>query len=155
MIGRERRGESDGHMKAMGGAIDDKESTLISVPTPAGRFRITTKGISLLVALITFIVLLNVPVIDEEEPNRCFAILGFCTVLWATEAIPLFVTSMMVPLLVVVLRVVRTEHDGRLGTHAATALVSAHSGCHSRFPDGHVLCTVTSSRSCSRRLSCF
>ncbi|MCO5567918.1 hypothetical protein L7F22_021614 [Adiantum nelumboides] len=43
------------------------------------------------------------------EEQNCLAMLVFCTILWATEVIPLFVTSLMVPLLVVTLRVARTD----------------------------------------------
>ena len=129
MIGKERRGESDGQMKALGGSIDSPDDPLVAVPTPVGRLRITNKGISLLFAVATFTALLNLKVVDGETPNRCFAILVFSTILWATEAIPLFVTSMMVPLLVVCLRVVRTEKEPyeRLSPQLATKYVSIFS----------------------------
>ncbi|KIO25061.1 hypothetical protein M407DRAFT_15305 [Tulasnella calospora MUT 4182] len=124
MIGRERRGESDGQVKALGGTIDTKEEPLLSVPTPVGKFSITSKGVSLVAALLVFGLLLTFPMVEGEEANRCFAILCFSTVLWATEAIPLFVTSMMVPLLVVMLRVVKSA-DGskRLTPSEATKYV--------------------------------
>ncbi|KAG8993254.1 low-affinity phosphate transporter [Tulasnella sp. JGI-2019a] len=128
MIGRERRGEGSGQMKTLGASASSVEEPLISVPTPVGRFKITSRGISLAVALTVFIGLLNSSVIDEEEANRCFSILCFCTVLWATEAIPLFVTSMIVPFLVVILRVTRTEGTDeqppiRMSTHDATRYI--------------------------------
>jgi tryptophan synthase/phosphate transporter len=41
----------------------------------------------------------------EPEKQGCLAMLVFCSLLWSTEAVPLFVTSMLVPLLVVTLRV--------------------------------------------------
>ncbi|KAG8906654.1 low-affinity phosphate transporter, partial [Tulasnella sp. 408] len=121
MIGRERRGESDGQVKALGGTVDTKEEPLLAVPTPIGKFSITSKGVSLVAALLVFGLLLTFPMVEGEEANRCFAILCFSTVLWATEAIPLFVTSMMVPLLVVMLRVVKSA-DGskRLNPSEAT-----------------------------------
>ncbi|KAG9014908.1 low-affinity phosphate transporter [Tulasnella sp. 427] len=124
MIGRERRGESDGQVKALGGTVDTKEEALLAVPTPIGRFSITSKGVSLAAALLVLGLLLTFPMVEGEEANRCFAILCFSTVLWATEAIPLFVTSMMVPLLVVMLRVVKSA-DGskRLNPSEATKWV--------------------------------
>ncbi|KAG8930937.1 low-affinity phosphate transporter [Tulasnella sp. 418] len=125
MIGQERRGESDGQIKALGGSVEGAENPILAVPTPVGRIKITNKGISLLIALATFILLLNLDLIEGEEANRCFAILCFSTILWATEAIPLFVTSMLVPLLVVCLRVVRSDdpfHD-RLSPHEATKYI--------------------------------
>lgn len=42
---------------------------------------------------------------QEEEKNNCLAILAFASLLWATEAVPLFATAMLVPPLVVILRV--------------------------------------------------
>ncbi|KAG8969106.1 low-affinity phosphate transporter [Tulasnella sp. 419] len=125
MIGQERRGESDGQIKALGGSVEGAENPILAVPTPVGRIKITNKGISLLIALATFILLLNLDLVKGEEANRCFAILCFSTILWATEAIPLFVTSMLVPLLVVCLRVVRSDdpfHD-RLSPHEATKYI--------------------------------
>jgi anion transporter len=41
----------------------------------------------------------------EPEKQGCLAMLVLCSMLWSTEAVPLFVTSMLVPLLVVTLRV--------------------------------------------------
>lgn len=49
--------------------------------------------------------LLTWPVFKEPEKANCLALLAFASILWCTEAIPLFVTSMLVPFLVVVLRV--------------------------------------------------
>ncbi|KAL3230561.1 Low-affinity phosphate transporter PHO91 [Nakaseomyces bracarensis] len=61
-----------------------------------------------------FIFLLNVSPFEEEKQANCFAILVFASLLWATETIPLFVTSLFIPLLVVVLPVLtdpRTHED--------------------------------------------
>eukprot|EP00798_Chlamydomonas_sp_ICE-L_P024060 gene24060-9634_t len=41
----------------------------------------------------------------DEAKQNCLAMLAFVSLLWATEAIPLFSTSMLVPPLVVILRV--------------------------------------------------
>ena len=123
MIGRERRGEGVAHDLTGATLVHGSESALAAIPTPVGRFRITKRRISMLSAVAVFVLLLNVPILQEQAPNRCLAILSFCTVLWATEvrravghgysrltssvkAIPLFVTSMFVPLLLVVLRVI-------------------------------------------------
>lgn len=143
MIGRERRGEGDGEVKAIGSTLVNKdEEGIVGVPTPVGRFTLTKKKISLLVAAVVFIVLLNVQTLDKAPANRCFAILVFSTIMWATEvrlnqnypaftiysspylihqAIPLFVTSLLVPLLLVCLRVIRSP-DGKeqLSTQDAT-----------------------------------
>lgn len=56
-------------------------------------------------ALAVFAFLLSYPVFKEPEKQNCLALLAFASILWCTEAIPLFVTSMLVPFLIVVLRV--------------------------------------------------
>lgn len=119
MIGQARRGEGES-IRALGGTLLlEPEAGLLNVQTPAGRFKLTWRQIHLLIALIVFVVLLNVNTISAVEANRCFAILAFATVMWATEAIPLFVTSMFVPLLLVTLRVIIVD-DKRLSTPEAT-----------------------------------
>ncbi|KAF8992371.1 SPX domain-containing protein [Cyathus striatus] len=57
------------------------------------------------------------------EEGRCLGILVFCTVLWASEAIPLFVTSLFVPLLLVLLRIVKDGEGNRMSTPDATKFI--------------------------------
>ena len=137
MIGRERRGEGE-MLDAVGAVLAiPPEPALVSFSTPVGRFKITKRYVFRVLAVVVFVVLLNTTVLEKQEANRCFAILTFCTILWATEvssssslcssafpcackqAIPLFVTSMFVPLLLVLLRVIRDKH-GVLPTPKAT-----------------------------------
>ncbi|KAI9067720.1 Sodium/sulfate symporter [Trametes sanguinea] len=122
MISQARRGAGDDSgMIAMGGSlIVEPERGLLNVQTPVGRVKLTTKMLSALVAIAVFLVLLNVQVVEGEEANKCLAILVFATILWATEAIPLFVTSTMIPMLLVVLRVIRSEDGEPLSPPAAT-----------------------------------
>ncbi|KAG8690610.1 low-affinity phosphate transporter [Ceratobasidium sp. 423] len=105
MIGRERRGEgADGRVKALGlGDVDSQAEPLLTIYG----LKLTKRKLVLLLAIVLFAILLNVRMVEEKEANRCLAILIFATILWATEAIPLFITSMGVPLLVVCLRVIR------------------------------------------------
>jgi len=42
---------------------------------------------------------------QEAEKSNCAALLAFVSLLWATEAIPLFATALLIPPLVTVLRV--------------------------------------------------
>ncbi|KAF9522838.1 SPX domain-containing protein [Crepidotus variabilis] len=103
-------------------------ATLITAPEPAlwalrvpflkksVRVRITKKRVWKLVAVCVLVGMLNVSLLDgveggTEEAGRCLAVLAFCTILWATEAIPLFVTSMFVPLLLITLRVITGCED--------------------------------------------
>ena len=46
-----------------------------------------------------------VPIFEERPKQNCLALLAVAGLLWCTEALPLFVTSMLVPLLAVVMRV--------------------------------------------------
>ncbi|KAG0321288.1 low-affinity phosphate transporter [Dissophora globulifera] len=70
---------------------------------------------------VVFVCLLNIQLFEGPEQQNCFAILIFASLLWATEAMPLFVTSLLVPLLVVMLRVMRSDDEDhtRLDSHAA------------------------------------
>jgi phosphate transporter len=62
-----------------------EEKPLVSLRTPLGRIKVTKKVVSVIVALATLVILLNVQVVDGVEANRCLAILAFATILWATE----------------------------------------------------------------------
>jgi len=86
MIGRERRGEGEGDRKAIGATlVTEADGGLFHVATPVGHFNLTRKKIFLVFAIAVFIILLNRPMVDGVEANRCFAILVFSTIMWATE----------------------------------------------------------------------
>ncbi|EDN10234.1 conserved hypothetical protein [Histoplasma mississippiense (nom. inval.)] len=61
------------------------------------------------------------------EQQNCLAMLVFVSLLWSTEVIPLFVTSLLVPFLVVTLRIMRTEEKPyrRLSSREATGAAFA------------------------------
>ncbi|KAG1736298.1 SPX domain-containing protein [Suillus lakei] len=124
MIGQQRHGTINGLGALMGATlVQQEESSLMDVPTPLGSLKLTKKRVSLTVALTVFIALLKMDVVAGEEANKCFAVLVFSTILWATEAIPLFVTSTCVPLLLVCLRVIRGDDDTALSTPDATKYI--------------------------------
>ncbi|KAJ3117185.1 low-affinity phosphate transporter [Physocladia obscura] len=78
----------------------------------------TLRFIVLLILLCVFYTLLNYQLFDTVEQQNCFAIFVFASGMWAFEIVPLFVTSAMVPFLVVVLQVMReaiTLPDGTTG----------------------------------------
>lgn len=85
MIGRQRRGEDDTQAFLGATLVQPPEPTVVDIPTPVGRFKITKRNIFKVAALAIFIFLLNVQVVERPEANHCFAILTFCTILWATE----------------------------------------------------------------------
>lgn len=86
MIGKERRGEADGQVKSLtisGTKVPSKP--LFTLPTPMGPIKVKGKYVSLLIAAAAFATILNVPLVDGVQANRCLAILVFATILWATE----------------------------------------------------------------------
>ena len=85
MIGQQRRGEADTQDVSGATLVQGPEPTVVDIPTPVGRFKITKRSIFKVVAVVVFVLLLNVQVVEGREANRCFAILTLCTILWATE----------------------------------------------------------------------
>jgi len=90
MIGRERRGEGDTMDTAGATLVQEPEAALVDIRTPVGKFKITKRKIFKVISVIVFIILLNLQIVEGQEANRCFAILSFCTILWATEVGLLF-----------------------------------------------------------------
>ncbi|KAJ3993371.1 SPX domain-containing protein [Lentinula boryana] len=128
MIGRERRGEGPASNTLGAILVKKPQPGLFAISTPLGSLSITRKLLYLIIALVVLVVLLNVVIVEGLEANRCFAVLVFCTILWATEAIPLFVTSILVPLLLVCLQVVRgpePEHEHLSAPDATKFIFSA------------------------------
>lgn len=86
MIGRERRGEVDGHLESVGGTLEvQQEAEAVQISTPLGRLKLKRRHIWKGIAVAVFLTLLRVQSVDGDEANRCFAILVFATILWATE----------------------------------------------------------------------
>ncbi|ETS80908.1 hypothetical protein PFICI_08437 [Pestalotiopsis fici W106-1] len=141
LIGIERRAEAASLGRGLLGAQQDGMKTRLQgddaplpqtkeIDTPLGRFTCPTwvlgkPMLTLLIILAIFIVLLVVPIMELPEQQNCLAMLVFVSLLWATEAIPLFVTSLIIPFLCVVLNVVRSDDppNYRLDSKAATAYV--------------------------------
>ncbi|USP81304.1 hypothetical protein yc1106_08578 [Curvularia clavata] len=124
LLGRETTG---GNVRRQG---DDVESDMKEVDTPIGRYRCPSWLISkpfwmLLTCIAVFVVLLVVPIMEKPEQQNCLAMVVFVSLLWATEAIPLFVTSLLVPFLAVTLNVVRSdvEPHRRLDSKQAASYV--------------------------------
>jgi phosphate transporter len=96
--------------------------------TPCGRIAVPKwlkkGGLIFILAVLSMVGIILVQPMDHVEESNCLALLVFCTILWATEAIPLFVTSLTVPFLVVVLGVLRNEKDdSRLPANDATKFI--------------------------------
>lgn len=112
---------------------DDEAATSRKFKTPLGRLSLPswmagTSMLTLLGSLAVFCALLAAPIMDKPEEQNCLALLVFVSLLWATETIPLFVTSLLIPFLSVVLRVVCDEESpkhGRLDAKGATNAIFA------------------------------
>ncbi|KAG6026922.1 hypothetical protein E4U41_001129 [Claviceps citrina] len=112
---------------------DDEMATSRRFKTPLGRLSLPgwmagTSMLTLLGSVAVFFALLVMPIMEKAEEQNCLAMLVFVSLLWATETIPLFVTSLLIPFLSVVLRVVCDE-DGpqhkRLDAKSATNAIFA------------------------------
>lgn len=78
-----------------------------------------------LVAVLGFMLSMKYSNFKSEPERNCLAMLVFVVVLWTSEALPLFVTGMFVPLLVIVLRVIRdkTKNNERMDSSQAAVFV--------------------------------
>lgn len=105
---------------------DEQEIKTTELSTPLGRYNVPQWLCSLsfgalMLILVTFAILLTVPILKKPEQQNCLAMLIFVSLLWATEVIPLFVTSLLIPFLVVMLRIMTSEETHqRLGPKDAT-----------------------------------
>lgn len=84
------------------------------------------KLLGFILALLVFMALLLYPMNDNDEPTEknCLAILVFVSILWSTEAFPLFATALILPFLIVALRVLRDAGSGeRLDPTDASAVI--------------------------------
>ncbi|KAI1815088.1 SPX-domain-containing protein [Poronia punctata] len=138
LIGLERRAEAASLGKGLLGAPGDglkvrlqgdeiPVATTREINTPFGRFTCPawlfgSTMLTILGIIVVFLALLLSPIMDKPEQQACLAMLVFVSLLWATEAIPLFVTSLLIPFLCVVLKVVRSpdEPHRRLNSKDAT-----------------------------------
>ncbi|GAA6054153.1 hypothetical protein NBRC10513_006151 [Rhodotorula toruloides] len=105
------------------------ESKIAEIPTPLGRVRvpwwINSQSIAAALAIGLFVFILSGEWFDRVEEQNCLALLAVVTIFWALEIMPLFVTALMVPFLVVVLRVLRSTDglDRRLTSVEATKYI--------------------------------
>ncbi|KAH7586475.1 SPX domain [Nakaseomyces glabratus] len=82
------------------------------------------KAVSFLFIFSIFLILLKSSPFDDIKQKNCFAILVFASLLWATETIPLFVTSLLIPFLVVVLPVLKDPNtDGPMSAKDSSQFI--------------------------------
>ncbi|GAA6036484.1 hypothetical protein JCM8097_003529 [Rhodosporidiobolus ruineniae] len=141
MIGLERRGWTGRRSGPNGTGTDlplvqpaspppGAEDKSTELRTPVGRFRVpgwlNTQTVAGGVAVLLFLGILQFgDWFDRVEEQNCLALLCFVTIFWALEVVPLFVTALLVPFLVVVLRVIRSTdgEDRRLTAVEATKYI--------------------------------
>ncbi|KAJ2610907.1 low-affinity phosphate transporter [Coemansia sp. RSA 1365] len=124
MIARERMGS------AVGVQTPDVGVTVPDIVGVTGKRRLTgTQRQFLRIVACTAVAAAAwaLPLFDGGEQQRCWAMLVYVSLLWASEALPLHVTALLVPLLAVLLRVMRApdaEHsalDAKAAAHAVFA----------------------------------
>ncbi|CCK69196.1 SPX domain-containing inorganic phosphate transporter KNAG_0C00830 [Huiozyma naganishii CBS 8797] len=72
--------------------------------------------------IITFTgILLGVKTFNDRIEGRCMALVECVALLWATEAIPLYITALLVPLLTVLFRVLRDSNGNAMKAAAASS----------------------------------
>lgn len=84
------------------------------------KFINSARAYKLAIIITITAILLGVKTFNDQAEHRCMALLACVALLWATEAIPLFVTSLLCPLLVVLFRVSKTD-DGTVMKAAAAS----------------------------------
>lgn len=88
-------------------------------------FLFSTQIIKLAIIIPVFIVLLAVKTMNDKEEARCLAVLAACAMLWASEALPLWVTSLLVPLLVVTCKVLKDDDGNAMDAADASKKILA------------------------------
>lgn len=116
MIGMERKSQA-AYAKPINASLESKPWR---IKLGAGREIVIPKAISsvksikLLIITIITIILLNKSPFDDLQQKNCFAVLICSSLLWASEAIPLFTTSLVLPFLLVILNVLKDPVTGEV-----------------------------------------
>ncbi|KAM9899038.1 hypothetical protein OXX69_009643 [Metschnikowia pulcherrima] len=113
MIGLERKSQAANFKGAKSSDPNEKASSGLS------KFNISFRNptiIKLAVIIGITVLLLNFSPFDDVSQKNCFALLVCASLLWATETIPLFVTSLLVPLLIVSFSVLKYPDGSPMGT---------------------------------------
>ena len=71
------------------------------------------KTLPLAIAVVLFCVLLYFPIFKNEQAQKAFALLVMIAVLWMTEAIPLALTGLMIPVVATLLHLVPAKNAFR------------------------------------------
>ncbi|MCI3936291.1 DASS family sodium-coupled anion symporter [Chryseobacterium aahli] len=77
----------------------------------------TIKIIPLCISVVLFIIILNFPIFQNHQAQKALALLVMVAVLWMTEAIPLSLTGLMIPVVAVFLQLGSTEDSFKEFAH--------------------------------------
>ncbi|CEP21726.1 unnamed protein product [Cyberlindnera jadinii] len=87
------------------------------------KFLNTSRTYKLAIIITITGILLGVKTFHDEAQHRCMALLACVALLWATEAIPLFVTSLLCPLLIVMFKVSKDSEGNVYGAADASSYI--------------------------------
>lgn len=120
MIGLERKAQNATVAKQ----TDSKEVLVGEEGAPISSKRLLnpTAWKLLFIIAVTLLLMIFSP-FEQVEQKNCFALLVCSSLLWATETIPLFATSLLVPLLIVVLGVLKDDKGERLDPEASSKFI--------------------------------
>ncbi|KAJ2383224.1 low-affinity phosphate transporter [Coemansia sp. RSA 2611] len=108
--------------------LEDVAGEPVAVLKPRRMTNTQRQLLRLAACTAAFAVAWAVPLFSGAEQQRCWAMLVYVSLLWATEALPLHVTALLVPLLTVMLGVMRSPakaHDHLGADDASKAVFSA------------------------------
>lgn len=122
MIGLERKNYAANSQLANANDANDEKSG----KTNSISFNFSLKNpfvLRLSLIILVTILLLNFSPFEDEQQKNCFAILICASLLWGTETIPLFVTSLLIPLLIVNLDILKNPDGSVMETVDASKFI--------------------------------
>lgn len=128
MLGLEKtRHDIDGQQHKVGDAFTHSGkiamTTLWKIPVP--QFLLQWRVFNILLAVVVTVILISIDTFHDQQAHNCMAMLACVAILWATEAIPLYITLMLVPFLTVAFKVLKDDDGNQMqGAAAATKILS-------------------------------
>lgn len=111
LIGLERKahaaavGSNSGDVKLQGETVEKRPPYVKVLGVNIPSILLSSGSITFIVIVLIFLAILSIDILDSPEQNKCLAVVIAASLLWATEAMPLFTTSLLVPFLVICLRI--------------------------------------------------
>lgn len=122
MIGLERKTYAANSQLANSNEQNDEKSGKSSTLS----FNLSLKNpfvLKLSVIILITVLLLNFSPFDDAQQKNCFAVLICASLLWGTETIPLFVTSLLIPLLIVNFDIIKNPDGSVMDTVDASKYI--------------------------------